>query len=254
MIKRTLLTLLTSIIILLLVSILFLWFKPLPTFNHDPVRHLPWQVPDASKAEYKVKVLDDGRIQIEIEHLPLVGIEPKMIAWFYRVLPISRVTLNDKAYPLYHIFHPSEHGQIEVKEQASDGTQGMGINALVERQEWFGKYNSKGAGRITHFSNRKMVIKPEILGFQFGNIEHRFNKTADGTQYTLVSEIGVKNSVLGAFLNYYLREKIFTKNMIEEWVRHQVEEVGSLQFFLPQLYNSPVKENHFSLTINDNRV
>ncbi len=70
-----------------------------------------------------------------------------MLAWWYRQLPVSSVEVGGVRYPFYHVFHPTEHGRIRVLEPATDGKAGMGVGALVEREEWFGPFDSKGAGR-----------------------------------------------------------------------------------------------------------
>ena len=40
-----------------------------------------------------------------------------MVSWFYQQLPISTVELHGVTYPLYHIFHPSEHGTLRVLDE-----------------------------------------------------------------------------------------------------------------------------------------
>ena len=37
-----------------------------------------------------------------------------MVAWFYQQLPISTIAYKGVTYPLYHIFHPTEHGALRV--------------------------------------------------------------------------------------------------------------------------------------------
>ena len=75
----------------------------------------------------------------------------------------ARIGLHT-THTFYHLFHPSEHGRIRVAEPATDGTPGMGVGALVEREEWFGPFDSKGDGRITQFSSKGMTVVPEEVG------------------------------------------------------------------------------------------
>lgn len=87
----------------------------------------------------------------------------------------------------------------------------MGVGALVSRQEWFGAYNSKAAGRIIEFSQQGMVVRPEVLGFNFGEISHSFiqklytlidaKKQQLGTQYKVDSIIGSNVPVIGPMIN-----------------------------------------------------
>ena len=234
------------LLILLVMALTALWLKPQVNFHHDQPRHLPWLLPDYKLAKTSVEVLADGRIKIEIEHLPLTNISPEMVAWFYQQLPISTIEFSspldigkkstNKVYPLYHIFHPTEHGVIRIKEMADNNVQGMAKGALISRQEWFGPFNSKGAGRIIALSAQGMTVKPEIAGVYFGLINHTFTKTNSGTQYHLSSIIGSDLPIIGPLINYYMRSKMFSPLMLKQWLRHQVEEVSSLQFFLAELY------------------
>ncbi len=240
-----------TLLALLVLIAAILWFKPQASFPHDTARDLPWQLPDYQAANTQIKILSDGRIKIDIEHLPLNHIQPEMLAYFYQVLPISTVTLNGTHYPLYHLFHPNEHGIIEVKEAATDGSPGMNVGALVARQEWFGDFNSQGAGRVVSMDEHGMTVLPEMLGLHFGKIEHIFEQTPNGTRYRVHSIIGSQLPIIGGAINYYIREKMFKPDMLKQWLRHQVQEVSSLSFFLPQLFSQKemVENYHFILNV-----
>lgn len=204
--------------------------------ERDPPRTFPWPSPDYRTAETRWWILPDGRIRNEIQHVFLEGITPEMIAWFYRQLPIASVLLQGENYPLYHLFHATEHGRIRILEAASDGSEGMGLGALIEREEWFGPYDSRGRARLVEFSANGMLAIPEFAGLPIGSVRHDFKATTGGTLYTVEATIGSQIPLLGLLINRYLRERVFHPAMIEQWQRHQLEEVASLQFFLPQLY------------------
>ena len=231
----------------LLLGLGLLWLKPGRGLLHDAPRTLPWSVPDYRLGKASHSVLADGRLRIDITHLPLSGIRPEMLAWWYRVLPISSVDINGTRYPFYHVFHPTEHGRIRVVEPASDGTPGMGVGALVEREEWFGPYDSKGAGRITELSASGMTVVPEVAGLKFGEIRHVFEATTTGSRYRVVSIIGVEWPLIGPAVNALIRRSMYSEAMLNEWERHQIEEVGMLQYFLKTLFESRPEGNLFRL-------
>jgi hypothetical protein len=233
---RTLVWVLTGGLLSVVCLMAVVWFMPQPSFTHDAPRSLPWTLPDYKPAKTHYRTLDDGRLEITIEHLPLPGVSPAMLAWFYKVLPISRVQLDGSSYPLYHLFHPTEHGVIQVSEPAANGVEGMGVGALVTRQEWFGPYNSVGSGRILSFSSAGMTVAPEVAGMSVGFMEHRFEATPCGSRYTLRSVLGSKLPVVGNLINLYIRHRQFPPEKVQQWLRHQVQEVSSLPFFLPELY------------------
>ena len=217
-----------------------LWFAlqivACTNLSHDAPRDFAWKVVDYKAAKYSHTVLPNGQIHLEIIHLPLVGITPEMLAWWYRVLPISEVEVDGKRYPFYHLFHLSEHGRIWLKQAAADGQPGMGVGALVARQEWFGQFDSEGAGRITEFSTRGMTVHPEVAGIWLGEIRHIFELAPGGSHYRVDSVIGVDWPLVGPVVNWLLRTATFHEAMLREWERHQIEEVANLAYFLPQLY------------------
>jgi len=234
--------------LVLLAAVLML--LPGPDFERHAPRDLPWVLPDHTTAFKHVEVLSNGQLHIKIEHPILTGISPAMVSFFYQILPISKVTLNGAEMPMYHIFHPTEHGYIEVIEAAASGKAGMTRGAVIERREWFGDYNSKGSGRIIEMDDNIMRVRTEMLGLSFGEMIHRFEVTENGTRYTVESFIGSDLPVLGPLINLYIRHKMFPPAMVEQWLRHQVEEVSSLSFFLVELYEQRGNgNNHFVLSI-----
>ncbi|AQA18462.1 hypothetical protein BST95_09670 [Halioglobus japonicus] len=236
----------------IVVAAALLWVaQPAPLYR-DPPRQLPWKLPDYRDSKRYWHIDANGLIQARVEHFFLADISPSMVAWFYRVLPVSTVDLGGERMPLYHIFHPTEHGRIRVVEAADDGSAGMGKGALIQREEWFGPYDSRGQARLEELSAERMVAIPEFAGLPMGRIEHRFEQRDGGTYYTVSSTIGSQLPVLGGLLNYYIRNVMFHPAVMEQWQRHQVEEVASLNYFLPEVYSQRGEVTHFTLA--DNRV
>jgi quinoprotein glucose dehydrogenase len=215
--------------------------------KHDAPRQIPWPLPDASQAVAAHEILPDGRIHLTIEHRPLPGVTPAMLAWWYRVLPISQVEFDGALRPLYHLFHPTEHGRIWIEAPAADGRPGVGAGGIVARFEWFGPYDSQGAARVIELSPRRFVSRPHVAGLSFGEIRHEWGHSPAGATYTVDTIIGVDWPVIGPLVNALLRRTTFSAGMLREWQRHQVEEVGLLPHFLPALYAQRNDRNLYRL-------
>jgi hypothetical protein len=112
----------------------------------------------------------------------------------------------------------------------------MGVGSVVYRQERFGTFLSKGKGRVQAFSANGFTVTPIMGPLVLGKIEHTFETVPEGTLYKVRTILGSDAPVIGSFLSFYLRAKQFPPELVNEWIRHQVEEVGSLQHFLPKLY------------------
>jgi len=215
--------------------------------KHDPPRRLPWALRNASDAVASHEVLPDGRIRLRIEHPPLPGVTPEMLAWWYRVLPISQVEFDGALRPMYHLFHPFEHGRIWLKKPAADGQAGVGAGSVVARYEWFGPYDSEGAARVIELSAQRFVSEPRMAGITFGEIRHEWGASARGATYRVDTLIGVDWPIVGPWINALLRRYVFSEGMLREWQRHQVEEVGLLPNFLPRLYSRRNDSNIYRL-------
>ncbi len=234
-------------VLFILLALTALWTNLRSAWQHDAPRNLPWTVADYRLAHATHRTQPTGQVSLEIDHLPLTGITPEMLAWWYRVLPISTVEINGTTYPLYHIFHLTEHGQLWVVEPATDGSAGMGEGSLVARREWFGPFDSEGAGRVISIAAEGMTVRPEVAGVQIGEIRHLFSATPTGSQYRVESLIGVDWPIIGPMLNAVLRKITFSEPMLREWERHQIEEVSMLNYYLPELYAQRADGYHFRL-------
>jgi len=215
--------------------------------KHDPPRRIPWPLLPVSRAATAHEILPDGRIHLTIRHPPLPGVTPGMLAWWYRVLPISEVEFDGALRPMYHLFHPTEHGRIWVEEPAADGRPGVGAGGVVARFEWFGPYDSEGAARVIELSPQRFVTRPQVAGIRFGEIRHEWGVSPQGATYAVDTVIGVDWPLIGPWINALLRRHLFSDGMLREWQRHQVEEVGLLPHFLPALYAQRNDRNIYRL-------
>ena len=222
--------------------------------KHDPPRQLPWTLLDVGTADTSHELLADGRIHLRIRHRPLAGVTPEMLAWWYRILPISEVEFDGALRPMYHLFHPYEHGRIWVEKAAADGQPGVGTGGAVARYEWFGPYDSEGSARVLELSPRRFVAQPRFAGVDIGEFRHEWEKSSEGATYVVDSLIGVDWPIIGPWVNALLRRYVFSEAMLREWTRHQVEEVGLLPNFLPALYAQRNDRNLYRLPESRDRV
>ena len=182
------------------------------------------------------EILADGRIHLTIEHRPLPGVTTEMLAWWCRVRPLGKVQFDGALRPLYHLFHPTEHGRIWVEAAAADGKPGVGAGGVVARYEWFGRYDSEGAARVIELSPRRFLTRPRVAGVTIGELRHDWTDSPQGATCIVDAVIGVDWPVIGPLVNFLLRRYVFSEGMLREWKRHQVEEVGLLPHFRPALY------------------
>ena len=64
-------------------------------------------------------------------------------------------------------------------------------------------------------------------------LERTWSTGVDGAHYVSVMDVGARSPLL-APLNRVLCRR-FSDDMLRAWVRHNIEEVGQLEYLLPQL-------------------
>ena len=72
--------------------------------------------------------------------------------------------------------------------------------------------------------------------FIVGRLRHDFITTPEGTLYQSRLVIGVTTPIIRRIVNKFIRKKKFDLDKCEAWLKHNIEEVGNFQFFLPELY------------------
>jgi hypothetical protein len=120
----------TYLVLLLVIGFLV---KPMSDFPHHTPIKLPWQIQGTNLAQINYQYLDNGQILISITHVPLIDITPEMLTWFYKNLPVSSVQIGQEIFPWYQIFHPSEHQSINILQPTTNGSSGLGVGALIEK-------------------------------------------------------------------------------------------------------------------------
>lgn len=68
------------------------------------------------------------------------------------------------------------------------------------------------------------------------SMQHQFLKAEGGAGYYSTMQVGSESFMGKLFLNPIIKHFIFNKQMGKAWLKHNIEEVGNLEFFLPGLY------------------
>ncbi|MES2620103.1 MAG: hypothetical protein V4615_04555 [Bacteroidota bacterium] len=181
-----------------------------------------------------------GVFKLTIEHDTIRGVTPKMLLWWFKNIG-GEMIYQGKSYPNYLVWHPKDHIHWSLAGQTTEGEIGAGsyfrivealnhnMNYLVDSTEFVEKLDETGI-RLTR----------KISGVEVFSLQHDFKQEGNNTVYKSQMMVGV-NNVMGVVFNSCIRPLFFTKAMGPAWLKHNIEEVGNFEFFLPELYN---KANH----------
>jgi hypothetical protein len=213
---------------------------PLP-----PARRVLHPLRDVATAATSVRDLPHGRRRLTIDHAPLEGVSPAMLDWWFRNIG-GRTTYDGETVQNYLVWHPVDHIRWELARPAPGGTVGEGARfRIVEAFQGRPEFYVDTTDTVEKLDETGIRLVRRVLGVPVLQLEHTWSRCGTHTHYVSVLDIGAR-STLFAPVNWCLNERKFPASMARAWLRHNVEEVGLLEHFLPALYSSQESDDRVS--------
>lgn len=200
---------------------------------------LPWELKPVSSATTGSETLADGRKRLWVKHEVLKGVTPAMLAWWFAHLE-GDVEIGGRVLDRYRVWHPFDHVSARYVRRAPDGSIGPGAQmALCEVLARDPHFTIDVVSTIEKLDEEGFTHKVVVGGFELARMEHTFRETADGVldENCLI----VPGSRRLAFLSGVLVPWKFPEPKGRAWLKHNIEETGSLENFLPELYAREVQ-------------
>ncbi|MGL4634994.1 MAG: DAPG hydrolase family protein [Beijerinckiaceae bacterium] len=200
---------------------------------------IPWPAPYALKgfgsARTGIERLPDGRTSYWIVHDIVRGVTPAMLAWWFANLE-GDVDIEGCKVNRYRAWHPYDHVHASYAWRRPDGTVGPG--AAIRLREYLGanaRFEVNITTLIEKLDETGFVHNPVVHGVSgFARMEYAFHAVEGGTRYENCLIVGGASG--WRRLLTPLAERFFNKERGVAWLRHNIEEVGALERFLPELY------------------
>lgn len=205
--------------------------KPLPPLD------VPWTMKPLESAKTTVEQLADGRIRFAIQHDLVRGVTPAMLVWWFNNME-GTVDIGGRAIPRYRAWHPRDHVALTYVRPGTDGRR-FSAGAQIRIQEFFGarpEYKVNIVDDVDHLDETGMRHAGRIMGREFVSMDYRFAAVPEGTRYENSLTVGGDGRTLFGKLVNVVRGRLFPDAQGRAWLRHNVEEVGNLEHFLPALY------------------
>lgn len=174
-----------------------------------------------------------GRRRITIDHRPLAGITPAMLLdWFSNIGGTMRY--GDEVIDRYLAWHPIDHIRWELARPAPGG--GAAEGARFRIVEAFGgrpEFKVDVIDRVEKLDETGIRLVQRVGGIVIFQLEHTWSAGSGGAHYVTVMDVGARSRLL-ALVNRLVRRR-FPDEMMRAWVKHNIEEVGQLEYLLPQL-------------------
>lgn len=202
-----------------------------------PPLDLPFPLKPLSSADTAVEHLPDGRVRYAIRHDILRGVTPRMLAWWFANLE-GEIGFGGKRYNRYRFWHPRDHVHISYARRRPDGTIGPGaVLRIVEVLGRDERFVVDTRSHIERLDEGGYIHNPAFHGLTgFARMEYSFERVAGGTLYENSLTIGSTGRLL-RHATPLIARFAFTAAKGQAWLRHNVEEVGQFEHFLPRLYH-----------------
>jgi hypothetical protein len=199
---------------------------------------VPWTMKPLESARTSVERVDHGRMRFSIQHELIRGVTPAMLVWWLDNM-VGDVEIGGRVIPRYRAWHPRDHVKLTYVRPADDG-RNFGPGAQVRIQEFFGadpRYPVDVVATVAFLDETGFEHAEWVGGQRVAHALYSFVGTPEGTLYENSLTVGLETAGLGDVFNRAVVQPwLFPEEMGRAWLRHNVEEVGNFEFFLPALY------------------
>ena len=158
-----------------------------------------------------------------------------MLVWWFKHLE-GDMLFAGRTLPRYRVWHPRDHVQLHYSRRLPDGS--IGVGAQIHLTEMLGadpRYLVDVRSDIVRLDEGGFGHRPRVHGLRLAAMDYRFEAVPGGTRYCNSLTVGLAHAWARP-LNALIRRWIFDPSRGLAWVRHNIEEVGQFEAFLPALY------------------
>lgn len=200
----------------------------------DPIP-VPWTMKPLESARTSLEVLDDGRMHMAIVHDVLRDVTPEMLVWWFRNMR-GTMQIEGRAYPRYRVWHPLDHVEHRY---VSDPPGGVGAGSVFRIHEVLGRnpaWEIDVLSDVTRLDHGGFEHRPRVHGVGgLVRMDYAFERVSGGTRYRNSLTIGAPVPRWARAANATLRRFAWDEARGRAWLKHNVEEVGNFEHFLPAL-------------------
>ena len=207
-----------------------------PRLPLHPPLSLPWPMKGLESAKTSLSYDEFGRMVLRIRHDLLKGLSPEMVAWWFCNIG-GDMELDGKRLSKYRVWHPFDHIFWQLVQPGPGGQASAGAKFRIV--EAFGRNPDcyiDIIDTVTRLDSTGLTGVSYAFGQQISHLNHDFTAVDGGTQYVSTLTIGSTLPLFGWILNRLIRHAVFSEAMGRAWLKHNVEEVGLLEYIIPRIY------------------
>lgn len=211
-------------------------------------RDFGWQLKPVESAATQMTRLPTGQFELTIDHDVIHGVTTDHLVWWFTHFFSLRIVYRGTEYPAYHLWHPLDHIDV-AKVGGSDGPEvregdRITLHEALQRDsdnEVFGR------ARVIYFRDDGFGMELRRGPLRIGRLLHRFSNVDGGVEYRSRLVAGLESGPLRPLVNRFVLRRELSEEKLRAWFRHNVEEVGCWENFLPELYERRDQGNLINL-------
>lgn len=198
-------------------------------------RLLPWALRSVDTARSALSRDRLGRMVMHIEHQILSGITPEMVAFWFANIG-GTMEIGGEKVDRYLAWHPFDHIRWELARPAPGG--GAAVGAKFRIVEAFGREPANHIDvveEVVRLDASGLTLVNRRAGIEVSRLSHDFFAVEGGTRYVSTLTVGLAFPLAGRLLNPLLHRAVFPREKGLAWIKHNIEEVGLLEYLIPLL-------------------
>ncbi|MBO9474183.1 hypothetical protein J7413_11595 [Shimia sp. R10_1] len=209
---------------------------------------LGWPSRQLKDAYTSIVQLQNGCLQLRVEHSTLKGVSAEMLDWWFSVFVSQRVSYRGDVKKAFLFWHPQDHVDIRVSDDKALRPLRVGDEFYVG--EMFGgdpKLQSRERVWVSKRDNAGFHVCLKRAGVRIGSICYNFQDVPGGVDVVTEATLGFERGLAKTLLNNFIARLSFNMGMSDPWLLHNVQEFGYLQHFLPELFSKRAQGNVVTL-------
>ena len=197
---------------------------------------VPWTMKPLASAEAKLDYLADGRMHCSIVHDLLHGVTPEMLVFWFKNMR-GTLDIEGRPYPRYRVWHPLDHVEHRYVQTPPSGD---GVGSVFLIHEVLGrnpKHTVNVLTDVVRLDEGGFGHRPRLHGISgLVAMDYEFERVPGGTRYRNSLTVGLPVPRRLRALNQPFLHFIGGERRGHAWLKHNVEEVGNFEHFLPDLF------------------
>ena len=200
-------------------------------------RDFGWNPKPLESADTFVESLPNGQMVLTIDHDRIAGVTTEMLVWWFQTFASLEVEAKGRRMPAYFVWHPRDHIGVEHRGGAPGGPLRPGEHLRIhEAFDRRAEFELDAVAEVTQLDATGIGLRVSLLGRPLMDLVHRFQDVEGGVLYRSRMVLGHDGGLLRYVVNRLILPRRFNREKAEAWLRHNVEEVGFFERFLPELY------------------